>query len=118
MKKLITLCFFALAVIFGIQSAEAQQKEKLMEEQVKIESMELQKLLDLDENQTAMVWRALMVKEKAAMEMAHKGITSNEDVQKYTDKIEMNFKEKLISVLTEEQFAKYSEYLAEKKTKQ
>ena len=118
MKKLITLCLFALAMICVTQTAEAQQKEKLMEEQVKVESVELQKLLGLDENQTAMVWRALMVKEKAAMEASHKGMVTPEEVQKYNDKIDMNFKQMLMEVLTEEQFAKYSEYLADKKTKQ
>lgn len=118
MKKFISLCFFALALMLGTQTADAQDKIKMMEEQVKVESQELTKLLGLDENQSAMVWRALMVKEKATMEMAHKGVSDASKKAQLQDKIDMNFKSMMLDVLSEEQFVQYSKYISEQKSKE
>lgn len=115
MKKLITLCLVAFTLVFGIQTAEAQEKGKLIDEAAKMEAQELKKVLGLDDQQTTLVHRIIYAQGKRKMDLASKeSMISSEEYAEYKSKISSDFKSKMIEVLSQEQFQVYSEYLASK----
>ena len=118
MKNLITLCLIAFTLAFGTQTAEAQQKAKMMEEAVQIEVKELIKVLSLDDEQKALVHRILYAKGKREMDLASKtSMISSEEYDQAQAKINTDFKSKMLEVLSQEQFQSYSKYLASKESK-
>lgn len=115
MKKRITLCLFAFAMFIGIQNSFAQEKYKTIEETAKIESQDLTKILSLDENQTALVFRAIYSQKRFyADKLTDKNLDPKEAMA-LQNKADLNFKEQMLQILSEEQFAKYSAHLSSKK---
>ncbi len=118
MKKIIALCLFTFVMLMGTQNTVAQEKYKNLEESSKIESQNLKKVLILDDDQTAMVYRAIYAQKLFyAQNLSNKELSVEQSTQ-IKEKVDMNFKSKMIQILTEEQFAKYSAYLSEKVTKE
>jgi len=117
MKKLITLCLFAFAFILGTSSIEAQEKYKTIDEMARIQSQDLQKILSLDDNQTAMVSRTIYAQQKSYIDVDTNKKLDEKDVAKLKSKIDMNFKSKMMQILSEEQFAAYGDYLSKKRSK-
>ena len=118
MKKLITICLIAFAFVLGTQSVEAQEKDKIIQETVKNEVVDLKKVLGLDQNQTALVERILYSKAKRQMELsAQASDLTGDKAAKIQTKIDTDFKAKMMDVLTEEQFQNYSNYMGKKEKK-
>lgn len=115
MKKLITFCIFAFAMLIGTQNTVAQEKYKNLEESAKIESQDLNKVLSLDDNQTAMVFRAIYSQKRFYADKLSDKSLDPKEATAMQNKIDMNFKEQMLQILTEEQFEKYSAHLASKK---
>lgn len=115
MKKLITFCLFAFALLIGTQNTFAQEKYKQLEESAKIEAQDLKKILVLDEDQTAMVFRTIYSKKRFYADKLSEKSLDPKEAMTLQRQIDMNFKEKMLQILTEEQFAKYSAHLASKK---
>lgn len=118
MKNLLTLCLFAFVFILGTQTIVAQEKYKTIDEKVKIEAQDLQKILGLDKDQTALVARTIFAKEKAYNDLSTDKMLDEKDAVKLKSKVDSNFKSKMMQILTEEQFAKYSTYLANNNSKE
>ena len=117
MKRLLTLSLFLMAIFLGSTAVNAQEKYKVMDEKIKVEASELQKTLDLDDEQTALLARSIFAKEKSLSEIQVNDKLSAADVEKIKAKIEMNFKSRLMDILSEEQFQAYGAYLAKKNSK-
>lgn len=114
MKKLITLCLFTLAMLIGTQNSIAQEKYKQLEESAKIEAQDLKKILLLDDDQTAMVFRSIYSKNRFyADKLSNKSLDPDEALA-LQNKVDLNFKEQMLQILSEEQFEKYSAHLASK----
>lgn len=118
MKKILTLCLFALVFVLGSQTIIAQEKYKTLDEKVKIEAQDLQKILGLDKDQTAMIARTIFAKEKAYNDLSTDKMLDEKDAVKLRAKVDSNFKSKMMQILTEEQFAKYSTYLSNNNSKE
>jgi hypothetical protein len=118
MKKLITLCLFAFTFILGTPTLVAQEQDKVIDENAKIQSSELQKILGLDDDQTAMVWRAIYSTQKIYIEHVNGKDQNDQSVADLKAKADLNFKSQMVKILTEEQFAKYSDYLAKNNSKE
>ena len=117
MKRFLTLCIFGLALIIGTSSINAQEKYKQLDEVVKMEANELQKVLNLDGDQTALLARSMYAKEKAYNDISTNKKLDEKEAKVLLEKVDMNFKSRLQSILSEEQFAAYSDYQAKKKAK-
>ena len=114
MKKIITLCFFTFALFGGMQTINAQDSFNMVEEQVKIDSKELTKLLNLDDNQSALVWRSMLAKERAYFKKVN-GVDPNEpNLVKIKDKINTTYHSKMAEILTEAQYEKFKTWLVKK----
>lgn len=111
MKKVISLCFLTLFLCVGMQSLNAQEKFKQLDERAKIQSQELQKLLGLDENQTAMVWRTLYSNDRMYAENITNKDLNDPKIAGMKKKIDANFKSKMTQILNDEQFALFREWL-------
>ena len=114
MKKIITLCLFAFAMVIGTQNITAQEKYKVMDKEVQMEAQDLKKILNLDNEQTALVARTIYVKEKSYADVTSNKTLDEKETAKMKTKIDMNFKSRMMEILTEDQFAAYSEYLSKK----
>ncbi len=114
MKNLLTLCFFAFALLISSQDSFAQEKYKAIDEMVKIETKDLTKILGLDNDQAAMVARTLYAKEKAYVDLDENTAIDKKQYAETKAKVDMNFKSKMMQILTEEQFTAYSSYLGKK----
>ena len=112
MKKLITLCFFAMALLLGTQNGFAQdEKYEPLKEDAKVLAKELKKIMGLDDSQTKVVARALFAKSKANFDISE----SNEEVRnpaQNQERIEANYKTSLLKVLTDEQLDRMNTYLS------
>ncbi|NNK88157.1 MAG: hypothetical protein HKO90_07720 [Flavobacteriaceae bacterium] len=117
MKRLLTLGLVITAFFLGSTTMNAQEKYKVMDEKIKVEAYELQKTLNLDDEQTALLARSIYAKEKSLSEIQVNDKLSAADVAKIKSKIEMNFKSRLMDILSEEQFEAFSAYQAKKKPK-
>lgn len=106
MKKLITFCFFALALFFGTQSISAQESQRSAEEIAKEKTNRLSQEFGLQENQLETVWRAFLVKEKAKQELAT-GKFSEEEVKNISSKVDSSFNSLMQKALSEDQYAKF-----------
>ena len=114
MKRLLTLSLVITAFILGTTTMNAQEKYKVMDERIKVEAYELQKTLGLDDEQTALLARSIYAREKSLSDVQVSEKLSATDVEKIKEKIEMNFKSRLMDILTEEQFNAFSAYQAKK----
>lgn len=112
MKKIITLCLFAFALVVNIQTANAQDKFKVIEERLKVESQELKKLMNLDDSQTTLVWRTMYAKEKAYFDQINRADLKNSEIIELKKRIDGNFKSKMMQILTEEQFKTLTVWLS------
>lgn len=112
MKKLITLCFFAMALLLGTQNGFAQdEKYEPLKEDAKVLAKELKKIMGLDDIQTKVVARALFAKSKGSLDISESGEEVRNPAQNQ-EKIEANYKTSLLKVLTDEQLVQMSTYLA------
>ena len=115
MKKLITLVCFSLALLLGTQNGFSQDdKYKIIEENVKAYTLELKKSLNLDSNQTAVVERAILMKEKGYYDIEN---NTNQNLNKAEIKsnIDNKFKKVLLKVLSEDQFSDLNNFLLQVK---
>ena len=115
MKNLLTLSVFVVSLLLGTSSVFAQEKYKAMEEQIKIEGQDLKKILDLDDDQTALLTRTMYAKERALADLNASTSMDAKTRMKKIEDVEMNFKSKMMQILSEEQFATFSKYLGKKK---
>jgi len=115
MKKIITLCLFAFALVINIQTSSAQEKFKVTEERLKVESQELKKLLNLDDAQTSMVWRTMYAKEKAYFDQIKDADPKNPDVIELKKRIDGDFKTKMLDILDDDQFMALTKWLSKQK---
>ena len=111
MKKLITLGFFALALLLSTQNGFAQdEKYKTIENNVKAYTVELKKTFSLDENQSAVLERAILSKEKGYYDLANN--TSNTvNVTEIKSRIDSQFKKVLLKVVSEDEFNQINTWL-------
>ncbi len=117
MKKFITLCVLVFLFALGTNGLTAQEKYKQMDEVIKVEAEELQKILNLDKDQTALLARSMFAKEKAYADIATNKKLDEKEARNLKEKVDMNFKSRLQDILDEEQFATYSAYQAKKMVK-
>ncbi|WP_040248301.1 hypothetical protein [Psychroserpens mesophilus] len=102
MKKLITLCFFAFALLFSTQGLDAQNIKDInafASEQAK----EVRKAIKIDNNQLEEVYQAYKEYQTSYVQFGD-DLDGN---QKQIEKINMILDTKLKSILNEEQFDKY-----------
>ena len=88
-----------------------------MDDVIKMEAQELQKILDLDKDQTALLARSMFSREKALADINTNKQLDVKEATALKEKVEMNYKSKLQSILNEEQFATFSSYQAKKNSK-
>lgn len=101
MKKLITLCFFAFALLFSTQSFDAQNKKAnaVANEKAK----EMGQTLKLYKDQVEEVYQAYKV-----YETSYQALSKNEDVNQIEiKKMNIALDNKLKEILNDEQFEKY-----------
>lgn len=115
MKKIITLCLFALALVVNVQTTNAQDKFNVIEERLRMESQELKKLLNLDDTQTALVWRTMYAKEKVYFDRINDAEATNSEIIELKKRVDENFKSKMLEILTTEQFKTFTSWLAKQK---
>ena len=115
MKKIITLCLFAFALFAGTLTVDAQEKFKIIEERIKVESQELQKVLNLDDSQTAMVWRTMLAKERSYFDKIQGKDPKDPEVMDTKNRIDANFKSKMLQILTDEHFKTLTTWLSKQK---
>ncbi|MEH6535431.1 MAG: hypothetical protein V7719_03490 [Psychroserpens sp.] len=108
MKKIITLCFFAMALIFSTQNATAQNTLEISKV-ASAKTKELRKTLKFDKEKMDVVFRAYQDYGKAYKKIS-KNLEGNKD---RLDKINRVLDEKLKTILTEEQFDRYLEFDSE-----
>lgn len=112
MKKLLTLCFFAIALLLGTQNGFAQdEKYEPLKEDAKVLAKELKKIMGLDDAQTKVVARALFAKSKATLDSAESSDAIRNPAQN-EEKIESNYKRSLLKVLTDDQLVEMENYLS------
>ena len=115
MKRVLTLSLLITAFLLGSISVNAQEKYKEMDEMIKVEAYELQKTLNLDDEQTVLLARSIFAKRKSLEDINTNRKLDEKEVAAMTAKVEMNFKSRLTEILSEEQFKAFSAYQAKKK---
>ena len=115
MKRIVTLTLITLALVFNTTTSWSQDKYKNLDESAKRQSAELTKVLDLDNNQAALVWRAIYSRDKAYVEdLSQKDLALDENA-KLKSKIDNTFKSNMMKILTDEQFKTYTSWLSKQK---
>ena len=117
MKKIVTLTLIALALVCNTTTAWSQDKYKNLDESAKRQSAELTKVLNLDDNQAALVWRAIYSRDKAYVEDLSQKDMSLDENSKLKSKIDNTFKSNMMKILSEEQFKTYTNWLSKQKMK-
>lgn len=108
MKKIFTLCFFAIAFMFSTQNAIAQNTLEINAE-ANTKTKELRKVVKFDETKMDDVYRAYQ-----NYGIAYKKISSNlESNADRLKKIDMYLDNELEKFLTEEQYIIYLKYFRE-----
>ena len=113
MKKVITLCLFAFAMLIGSQTLVAQsskleiQKEINAEASTKTEA--LRKQLKFGDDQRDEIYNALKTYGQGKVALAASATTNKEDELK----LEKQLDDKVKSVLSDEQYAQYKLIVAE-----
>ena len=104
MKKTISLLLLTLSLTFVSSSLFAQDKYGSIDENAKRFSTKIQKLCNLDDNQTALIWRAYYVKKKNEMEQLSSSSVSKDQKEDLQAQFDGEFKKKMINILSAEQF--------------
>ncbi|MCD2260663.1 hypothetical protein [Psychroserpens luteolus] len=106
MKKLITLCIFAIALLFSTQDVTAQNTLEI-NEAANAKTKELRKKIKFEQNKMDDVYKAYQ-----AYGIAYKKISGNLEGNKdRLEKIEKVLDEKLKTILTPEQYHNYLELI-------
>ena len=105
MKKLITICVFALGFLLSTQTISAQQTKSL-ETVAKEKTYKLTQEFGLDGNQQRMIWRAFLNKEKAYQEIAEGNYTAKE-IENIKVKVEDMFMSTMKEQLSAKQLEKF-----------
>ncbi len=103
MKKLITLCLFALAMLAGTQSATAQSDATEISKEAIKQTKALSKSLDLEDNQKDNVYDVLKDYLTKKDRLKSTGTTNNTSLKKLDTKLLL----KMEAILTKVQFEKY-----------
>ncbi|WP_411895862.1 hypothetical protein [Winogradskyella sp. A2] len=106
MKKVITLCFFALAMIFGSQSLTAQTSIIEVNEKASEVTEKLRKFIKFDSEQEDQVYAAYKEYMQATLDLKN-AATVEEGVK---DKINTLLEDKMKAILTDEQYSRYKEF--------
>lgn len=110
MKKVITLCFFALAMFVGNQSVSAQNTKLVDKIEINTKASEktqqLRDFIKLTNNQRDQVYEAIQEYTRAHFELKKQSTVEKGVVEK----IEKQLETKMQSILTEEQFIRYKEF--------
>ena len=112
MKKLLTLCFFAVALLLGTQSITAQNLSESPEAVAKEKTHRLSQEIGLNGDQQRAIWRAFLSREKAKLEIA-RGTFSDEEVNNINKKVDDNFHVVMQENLSEEQYSKFKQRIEE-----
>ncbi|MBC2846477.1 hypothetical protein [Winogradskyella flava] len=103
MKKLITLCLFALAMLAGTQSITAQSAATEISKEAIKQTKALSKSLDLEDNQKDNVYDVLKEYLTKKDRLKSTGTTNNTSLKKLDTKLLL----KMEAILTKVQFEKY-----------
>lgn len=107
MKKIITFCFFALALVLGTQNAVAQNKLEI-NKVANEKANELRKALKFSDEALEETYQAFRDKALKEYSLAkHDGINSA-DYKKNMATVEAQFTAKMESILTEEQYKRFT----------
>ncbi|MFT4611303.1 MAG: hypothetical protein ACI8QQ_002636 [Psychroserpens sp.] len=105
MKKLLTLCFFAIALMLSTQDATAQNTLEINAE-ANLKTKELRKIIKFDEAKMDDVYKVYQ-----SYGIAYKKISSNlEGNADRLKKIDTYLDSNLENILTEEQYISYLKY--------
>jgi len=108
MKKIITLCLFAFALILGTESVTAQNKIEVNNE-ASIQTENLRKVIKFDNNQRDLVYDAY--KEYGT---GHASLVNSKTVtEEAVNKLKKRLMDKMETILNEEQFENYKAYIKE-----
>ncbi len=102
MKKLITLCFFAFALLFSTQGFDAQNIKDI-NAYASDQAKEIRKIIKIDNNQLEEVYQAYKEFQTNYVKFS-KDMDGN---QKQIEKLNAILDTRLKSILNEEQFEKY-----------
>jgi hypothetical protein len=112
MKKVITLCLFAFAMILGSQTLVAQNSKldtmKEINAAASKKTESLRKYVKFSNDQRDQVYDALKLYGQSRANMEGKDITEEEDA-----KIEKQLDDKIKSILSTEQYESYKAYALE-----
>ncbi len=110
MKKIITLCLFALAMIVGTQSATAQSIVEVNATAAK-KTKELKQFIKFDNDTEDVVYQTYQNYVRKVYAMNEAMVAGS--AVKENDKIELNnyVDKKLKAVFTDDQYKRYLEYL-------
>ncbi|NRD21625.1 hypothetical protein HNV10_00125 [Winogradskyella litoriviva] len=112
MKKVITLCLFAFAMLIGSQTLVAQNSKLETMKEINAEAAKktetLRKYVKFDNDQRDEVYEALKLYGQSRANLEGKDITDEEDA-----KIEKQLDDKIKSILSEQQYESYKAYVLE-----
>lgn len=112
MKKLITLCFFTMALFLGTQSMTAQEVHKSPEAVAKEKTHKLSQEVGLTGDQQRSIWRVFLAREQAKLEVA-RGTLSDTEIKNINEKVDASFYLSMEENLSEEQYAKFKQTIKE-----
>ena len=113
MKRFTTLCLTACFMLLGVFTLQAQDKAQAVQDAAKEQAYELRKAFGLDENQTKELYSAIYKREKS-LNFTDYSEMSKQEKMKFMAQTNDDFKKSVMNILTEEQFKKYSAWLAKK----
>ncbi|SDZ88207.1 hypothetical protein [Bizionia paragorgiae] len=106
MKKIITFCFFAFALVIGTQNVVAQNKLEINKE-ANEKAYELRKQLKFSDDVLEETYQAYKGKALKKYSLAkHHGVDTPA-YKKNMATLEADFKAKMESILTEEQYSRF-----------
>ena len=106
MKKVIKLCFFALALFLGSQALSAQTSIIEVNEKASEKTEELRKFVKFDDDQRNQVYAALQEYMQATLDLKQVAVVE-EGVR---EKINKLLEDKMKAILTDEQYSRYKEF--------
>ena len=106
MKKVITLCFFALALFIGTQAISAQTSIIEVNKRASEVTEELRKFIKFDDDQRDQVYAAYQEYMQATLDLKQVAVVE-EGVR---EKINTLLNDKIKGILTDEQYARYKEF--------
>ncbi|MCA0133261.1 hypothetical protein [Winogradskyella alexanderae] len=106
MKKVIALCFFALALFLGSQTISAQTSIIEVNKKASERTEELRKFIKFDDNQRNQVYAAYQEYMQATLDLKQVSVVE-EGVK---EKINKLLDDKIRTILTEEQYVRFKEF--------